>query len=159
MATIGIAPVPETDEQAISAVAAAYCGAWNRHDMNAIAELFCEDAHWVNIVGWHWAGKPAVVAGHEGIHRTIFRETAIAMIQLDVRRISADVAIGIVTLQVGPFTPPDGVRRPASEDRLSLVLRRAQAGWHIAHGHNTVIDPLAKGFNPLLNKDGPHDHQ
>jgi uncharacterized protein (TIGR02246 family) len=47
--------------------------------MKALAELFVDDAHWINIVGMHWPGKPAVVAGHAAYHRTFFRTTAIEM--------------------------------------------------------------------------------
>jgi Domain of unknown function (DUF4440) len=46
--------VNPSDEQTIQAVVKAYEACWNRHDMAALAELFADDAHWVNIVGMYW---------------------------------------------------------------------------------------------------------
>jgi uncharacterized protein (TIGR02246 family) len=43
--------VGPSDQQAIQAVVKAYEACRNRHDMAALAELFSDDAHWVNIVG------------------------------------------------------------------------------------------------------------
>jgi uncharacterized protein (TIGR02246 family) len=38
---------------------------------------------------------------------------------------------------------------PSDEDRLSIVLTKRDGQWRIAHGHNTVIDPAAKRFDPV----------
>jgi uncharacterized protein (TIGR02246 family) len=89
------------------------------------------------------------VAGHEAIHRTFFQETDIALADVEVRAIAPGVATAVVLLKVGAFTPPDGVQRLESEDRLSLVLTKRDGRWRITHGHNTVIDPRAKPFNPV----------
>ncbi len=51
-------------EEAVGSVVKGYCEAWNTHDMKALAELFVDDAHWINIVGMHWPGKPAVQQRH-----------------------------------------------------------------------------------------------
>jgi uncharacterized protein (TIGR02246 family) len=149
MSSAGASPASPPDEQAIRAVVAEYGATWNRHDMEAMEKLFTDDAHWVTIVGWHWPGKRDVVAGHEAIHRTFFQETDIALADVEVRAIAPGVATAVVLLKVGAFTPPDGVQRLESEDRLSLVLTKRDGRWRITHGHNTVIDPRAKPFNPV----------
>jgi len=46
------------------------------------------------------------------------------------------------------FTPPDGAPRPEGEDCLSLILTKQEGRWRITHGHNTLIDPAAKDFDP-----------
>jgi len=149
MTGVGINSLAAPDEQAIRSVVTAYGTTWNHHDMGAMAELFADNAHWVNIVGWHWPGKAGVVAGHEAIHRSFFHKTDIEIADIENRMIAPDVAVSVVHLKVGPFTPPDGMTRPASEDRLSLVLTKRDGTWRIAHGHNTVIDPTARPFNPV----------
>ena len=149
MASIDASQLSASDREAVRAVLAEYGASWNRHDMHAMAELFADDAHWVNIVGWHWPGKAAVVAGHEGIHRTFFQTTDIAITEVEIRAIAPGVAAAVVLLRVGPFTPPDGVRRPESEDRLSFILAKRDGRWRIVHGHNTVIDPAARAFDPV----------
>jgi len=152
MSSAGASPASPPDEQAIRAVVAEYGATWNRHDIGAMAKLFTDDTHWVNIVGWHWSGRADVVAGHEAIHRTFFQETDIALADVEVRAIGPGVATAVVLLKVGPFTPPDGVPRLESEDRLSLVLTKRDGRWRITHGHNTVIDPRAKPFNPVARE-------
>jgi uncharacterized protein (TIGR02246 family) len=153
--SFGIYQVSPKDEQAIRAVLTGYGNAWNRHDMRALAELFSDDAHWINIVGMHWPGKSAVVAAHEAFHRTFFRETDIELADVGIRLIAQEVAAAIVLLKVGPFTPPDGRQRPESKDRLSLILGKRDGKWRIVHGHNTVVDPAAQPFDPV-NSGWPH---
>ena len=136
------------DEDAIRAVANGYCGAWNRHDMEALSELFSEDAQWINIVGMHWPGRTAVVAGHDAYHRTFFRATGIEIADAQVAEIAPGAATAVILLTVGPFTPPDGVPRPGSDNRLSLVLTKRSGRWRITHGHNTVVDKGAQCFDP-----------
>jgi uncharacterized protein (TIGR02246 family) len=136
-------------EEAVGGVVKGYCEAWNTHDMRALAELFVDDAHWINIVGMHWPGKPAVVAGHAAYHQTFFRTTGIEMADVEIREISPDVTAAVILLEVDPFTPPDGIARPSSEDRLSLILTKRSGRWLIAHGHNTLIDHGAQRFDPV----------
>jgi len=136
-------------EESVGGVVKSYREAWNAHDMNALAELFVDDAHWINIVGMHWTGKPAVVAGHAAYHQTFFRTTGIETADVEIREISPDVAAAVILLNVDPFTPPDGITRPSSEDRLSLILTKRSGRWLIAHGHNTVIDHGAQRFDPV----------
>ena len=71
------------------------------------------------------------------------------MVDAVIRQIAPDVATAVLQLKVGPFTPPDGILRLESDDRLSLVLTRRSGRWHIAHGHNTVIDAGAQRFDPV----------
>lgn len=137
------------DERAIRELVRDYGKTWNHHDITAMAALFDDDAHWVNIVGWYWRGKAAVVAGHEGIHRTFFRQTDIEIAEVAIHALAPEMAAAVVLLKVGPFLPPDGVQRPPSEDRLSLILAKRAGKWRITHGHNTVIDPAAKSFDPV----------
>lgn len=40
-----------------------YAAAWNASDMDAMAQLYTDDVHWVNIVGMHWQGKAQVDRG------------------------------------------------------------------------------------------------
>jgi len=137
------------DEDAIRDVAKAYCHAWNRHDMKALSELFTDDAQWVNIVGMHWSGMTAVVTGHEAYHRTFFCTTDIEIAGIQIMEIAPGAATAVILLTVGPFTPPDGVPRPKSDNRLSMVLTKGSGHWRIAHGHSTVIDKGAQHFDPV----------
>ena len=37
---------------------------WNRHDMEAYAAQFAEDADFVNVIGMHWRGRAEIEARH-----------------------------------------------------------------------------------------------
>ena len=65
MANVGADLASRSDEKAIRSVVREYGATWNRHNMAALAELFADDAHWINIVGMHWRDKSAVVTGHQ----------------------------------------------------------------------------------------------
>ena len=149
MSQIHPVPAGSSDEESIRAVVTAYCDAWNRHDMDALAELFTDDAQWVNIVGMHWPGRTAIVAAHNAYHRTFFKTTEIEAAEIEIGKVAPAVATAVVLLKVGAFTPPDGIARPKSDNRLSLILARRAGRWTIAHGHNTVVDAGAQRFDPI----------
>jgi uncharacterized protein (TIGR02246 family) len=149
MASAVARSVSPSEEQSIRAVLMDYCTCWNRHDMTALAELFADDAQWVNIVGMYWPSKTALVSGHTVFHRTFFQTTDIELRNVEIRNIAPDVCAAVVLLKVGPFTPPDGTPRATSENRLSIVLTKRDGRWRIVHGHNTVVDPIAQPFDPV----------
>ncbi len=136
-----------------------YCEAWNAHDMKAPAELFVDDAHWMNTVEMHWPGKPA--------------PSSRAMPPI-IRRSSGRQASRWPTWRSGKSrrtSPPPsscsrsilsrrrmGTARPSSEDHLTLILTKRSGRWLIAHGHNTVIDRGAQRFDPV-KRGGPTRRQ
>ncbi|MGH8218823.1 MAG: SgcJ/EcaC family oxidoreductase [Steroidobacteraceae bacterium] len=140
----------ESDAQAILAIVRAYESGWNAHDPEALAALFADDIQWVNIVGMWWRGRTEVHAAHIGIHATMFKDVAMRIDDCGVRFLTDDVAVSVVTLAMGGFTPPDGKYRPPSQDRLMLTMRCDRGKWCIVHGHNTPIDAEAQRFAPLI---------
>ena len=64
-----------SDEKAIRQVAKNYETLWNKHDMNAFADLFTDDAEWVNVVGMVWRGKPEVMKAQPSLPRNEFQES------------------------------------------------------------------------------------
>jgi len=144
-----------SENKEIRTVVAGYADAWNRHDVAALANLLTDDADWINIVGMHWRGRAAVLKGHDVYHRTFFRNTPLDFTDIDLRPVTQDAVIAVVTIKVGDFTPPDGQPRIGTQDRLSLVIAKGPGGWRIVHGHNTVIEPGAQQFDPVNNSWDP----
>ena len=66
-----------------------------------------------------------------------------------IRAATSDVAVAVVTLEMGEFTTPEGELKVETQDKLSLILVKRDGGWKITHGHNTVIDPNAQPFDPI----------
>jgi uncharacterized protein (TIGR02246 family) len=62
-------------------LAAAFVAAWNRHDMQSLAALFTEDAHFVNVMGMWWKSRAEIEAAHAATHASIFKN-AILMVVL-----------------------------------------------------------------------------
>ncbi len=139
-----------TDETAIRAVVTAVPEALNHKDMKAYADLFADDADWINVVGMHWIGKPAVVKAHEVYLKTIFRDGGMSARDVTIRAVTADVAIAVVIEDFkGGGILPDGGKNPPGSGRLTYVLVKRGGKWKITHGHNTSIDPNAQPFDPI----------
>jgi uncharacterized protein (TIGR02246 family) len=141
-----------SDEQSVRQVATAYEEAWNKHDMNAMASLFTEDAEWVNIVGMWWRGLLEVKRGHQWVHEVLFKNTSIHIDSCFVRMVTQETAINVVTWSKGSFVTPDGKQVPEGKDRMTLFLVKRGDRWLVASGHNTTIDPGAQQHNPNTSK-------
>lgn len=137
-----------SDEQSVRQVATAYEEAWNKHDMDAMASLFTEDAEWVNIVGMWWRGVQEVIRGHQWVHEVLFKDTPIHIDSCSVRLVPPESAISAVTWTKGSFVTPDGKQVPEGNDRMTLFLVKRGGKWLIASGHNTTIDAWAQQHNP-----------
>ena len=131
MSQIHPVPAGSSDEESIRAVVTAYCDAWNRHDMEALAELFTDDAQWVNIVGMHWPGRTAIVAAHNAYHRTFFKTTEIEAAEIEIGKIAPGVATAVVLLKVGGVHATRRDRPP--KERQPVVAHPGQARRPLDH--------------------------
>lgn len=112
--------------------------AWAAHDMAAFAELFHDDAAFVNVIGTYAHGRAEIQELHAAIHAGIYRNSAITM-QLEDARAAAD---GVIVAHVaselsGDERAPDQVRGSI----LTLVIERRGADWKISAAQNTNIVP------------------
>jgi uncharacterized protein (TIGR02246 family) len=116
--------------------------AWNAHDMEAFGRLFHPDATFVNRFGTYWRGVDQIVAGHVGIHTSIYRDSTLAIDTPDVDPISDDAAILHFwsRLSAGAAHPAG----PHQIDTLILaVVTRREGEWRIQAAENvTLTDPM-----------------
>lgn len=105
-------------------VAAAFADAWNRHDMNAFAELMAEDAEFVNIFGAWMHGREEIRRRHVQIHETVFRTSTLAATRVETRFVAPDVAIVQWAWQVTSVLTRDGQPAPDLHGILTHVVRR-----------------------------------
>ena len=74
-------------------IATGFVDAWNRKDAEGIAELFVEDADFVNVVGLWWRTREHIRrAHHEGFTR-IFRHSTMEARDVTVRNLGQDAAV------------------------------------------------------------------
>lgn len=71
----------------------AFQNAWNAHDMTAFAELFDDDATFVNRFGHYVKGVDAIVAMHRPIHETIYRDSTLSNELIDINHLGDGVAV------------------------------------------------------------------
>jgi ketosteroid isomerase-like protein len=114
--------VPAADEAAVRAIIDRQTDAWNKHDMEAFVADAMPDVDWINVVG-KFANSRMLTP-----EITMMREIAPGVIiETHVNRIEGVGAL------------PSGAAYPDSGNLLTLVFVKTQAGWRIAHAHNTTI--------------------
>ena len=116
--------------------------AWNTHDMAAFGRLFHPDATFVNRFGTYWRGVEAIVAGHAGIHASIYSDSTLAIDPPDVDPISDDAAIlhFWTRLSAGAAHPAG----PHQVDTLIMaVATRRDGEWRLQAAENvTLVNPM-----------------
>ena len=116
--------------------------AWNTHDMEAFGRLFHLDATFVNRFATYWRGVEQIVAGHVGIHATIYSDSTLAIDAPDVDPISDDAAILHFWSRLST-----GAAHPAGPHQLDTlimaVVTRREGEWRIQAAENvTLTNPM-----------------
>ena len=133
-----MAPAPGADDRAaILAVVAGFEDAWNRHDMDAFAALFHEDAAWVNWRGGYSRGRDEIKRLHFEIHQTFYKNTHMQTIAVeDVTFLAPAVA---VTHDRANMTGDERSPGQLIRYRKTMVLTQRNGLWRISAGHNTRL--------------------
>ena len=109
--------------------------AWNSADGAAFGEPFAADADFVAIRGDLHAG-PAIAPGHQQLFDTIYAGSTIQYEVLQARALDDRV---ILAHAKNTLTAPTGPLVGEHTALASVVLVRADDGYHIAAFHNTLI--------------------
>src|SRR5699024_12302041 len=104
-------------------------GAWNGGGAGGLADLFAEDAEFVNVVGLWWHDRESIRAAHAFGLAKIFPGSTMTMATPRVRRVGTDAAVVLcrwhLVGQVSPSGEPAGER----EGVFTFVLERRGRGW------------------------------
>lgn len=131
----------------------AWVDAWNREDLDAMFALFMPDAHWVNIVGMHWQGRDAVEKAHRAYFEIMFRGVKQRLLATEsLTPLPGGAAVVVARLAVDAFRQPNGVVKPPSKDRLTLIMVPRGEDLAIAHGANVAIVAEAQQHDPVLKR-------
>lgn len=110
--------------------------------MAAFAAQFTEDTDFVNVLGLHLRGRPAIEAQHVAIHQIVFRSSQLQRLDQTIRSLTSEVAVAHVNWQMtGHETGP--VKQWQPEVRRGILTAVLPEGdtWRITTLHNT--DTLA----------------
>jgi uncharacterized protein (TIGR02246 family) len=141
--------VSAADEAAVRAIIDRQTDAWNRHDMDAFVADATSDVDWINVVGMHWKGRESVIKAHALFHKGMFANSHMLTPEITMmREIAPNVIVETHVNRIeGVGALPSGAPYPDSGNLITLIFVKTQAGWRIAHAHNTTItahDPAKK---------------
>jgi len=143
------APSDAAAQDAVKTVVQNIVDAWNRHDMDAFANLFSEDADFVNVRGVRWIGRGEIKKAHAAAHATIFSKSQLSVVgEISVRFLKPDVAVARSITEVKGQVDNAGGTLPPRDALLTLVLVRQDAKWTIVVAQNTNIDPAVLPAKP-----------
>lgn len=112
---------------------------WNRHDMNAFADLFAEDAEFVNVVGLWWKGRTAIKSAHEFTHQTMFKHSQLGIQEVAIRFPVPGLAIARCRWTLEGHVSPVGEALTTRHGILVNTLQKVRGAWRIIDSQNTDI--------------------
>ena len=129
-------PAP-ADKAAVLAIVKGFEDAWNRHDMDAFAELFHEDAAWVHWRGGYFRGRDEIKRGHLAIHQTFYKNTHMQTIAVEDVTFLTDIVA--VTHDRADMTGDERSPGQVFRYRKTMVITKRDGLWRISAGHNTRL--------------------
>jgi uncharacterized protein (TIGR02246 family) len=130
---------PSNDEAGVRALVSRFEGAWNRHDLEALASLFADDVDFVNVVGMRWVGRNAIEQHHAASRAAIFKTSTLKIQDTTVRFLKPDVATACFVWTLSGMTLKNGQIAPTRTGILTHVLVRADGHWLILLSQKTDI--------------------
>lgn len=119
--------------------------AWNYRNADGIADLFDEDAEFVNVVGLWWHTRQDIRKAHAYGLKTIFNKSLLEVRRVKVKYLSDNVAVVHARMRLTGQTALGETKHPASRNNIfSFVAHRTSQGWMCASAHNTDVIPGAE---------------
>ena len=140
-------PTLDIATQAVRVALDALEVAWRQSDGDAFAAACTTDVDFVNILGMHVRGRPAVSALHEKIFKGPYLGSNVRFSIDRVRPISEDAVLAIVP---GDLQIPAGPARGSVETVATVLVTRDGAEWKIASFHNTKRESTAAELSAIL---------
>jgi uncharacterized protein (TIGR02246 family) len=112
--------------------------AWNKHDVDAMTELWAIDGDTMEPDGTHAQGRTAVGILLQREHQTVFDKTTIDLSVSDVWFPSENVALVDGGYEITGIHTPWGQELPARRGHLTSVLIRENGRWWIAASRSSI---------------------
>ena len=134
------------DSIAITQVISNYESTFNQMDPKAYANLFAEDANFVNWQGKAAYGRDSIEKFHINTFKHL-RTTQLKFISHNIRFIKPDVATVDINLVNINMTTPDGKPLPNREVMLVWVMTKENGKWFIKVNHTIMLNDGSKDSN------------
>ena len=117
-----------------------FAKAWNRKNAVELANLFVEDAEFVNVVGLWWHNRRAIWQAHDYGLKVIFPESTIEVQRVKVRMLAEGIALVHAKMRLtGQSAFGDVKEAGARQNLFSFIVQRKENGWVCVSAHNTDI--------------------
>src|ERR1044072_1829138 len=124
--------------------------AWNSADGEDYGLWFQEDAEFVNVYGMYAQGRRQIAEGHNLIFITVYAGSTLRLIPLNVRLITAEVAVAHLQARL---SVPRGPMAGEHDSLPAMTLVRDCGAWKIAAFHNTFVQrPHARSAHIVLRR-------
>lgn len=120
-----------------------FAEAWNARRADLLAELFEEDADFINVVGIWWENRAAIQKAHDYGLKVIFPDSTMKVGRIKVKQLSDQIAVVHASLRLTGQTPRDESAGPRHH-LFMFVLRKQEDYWCCVSAQNTDIVPGAE---------------
>lgn len=143
-------------EQSPKSVIMQFQHAWNNHNADELAEVFVDDAHFINVTGLWWSNKDQIRKAHQFGFENIFGKSHMSVGRTEVRMLGNDHAVVHARVTVSGQVTPDGDvaddRRTVFTFVVTKIDQEQNTHWKAVSAQNTDVVP----GGPETHVNSPH---
>lgn len=132
-----------------------FADAWNQNSAQGIADLFSDDADFINVTGLWWQSKQDIFQAHDYGLRVIFKQSTLKLIKTKVRHLNDDIAIVQAKIRLTDQTAPSAsANRPQTRTTIfTFVAKKENDHWLCYAAQNTEVQAGKETFIRKENGD------
>lgn len=118
-----------------------FAEAWNEYNPDGIADLFYDDADFVNVTGKWWDNKTDIWKAHDFGLRVIFQNSSLEILKVKVKALSDNVAIVHSKLRLSGQTKNKTEKEVGDRETMFIFVAKRQNNgeWLCVSAQNTDI--------------------
>jgi uncharacterized protein (TIGR02246 family) len=128
---VGGAATDVKNEKVVRDMYKAFVDAWNRHDFEALANMYSIDGDHIEPDGDHADGRAAVALLLKRQHEGVFEKTHLMLNIADIWFVTREVALVDGGYAISGIQTPDGKEIPERRGHLTSVLLFEDGKWWI----------------------------
>ena len=130
------------EEKKIRALYNKFEDAWNKHDVNTMADMWALDGDHREPDGHEANGREEVRALFTKQHQSVFKNTVLDLSIEDVWFITAEVGLVDGVYNLAGVVLPDGTEIPTRNGHLTAILLKTHDSWEIAASRLMILAQL-----------------
>lgn len=113
--------------------------AWNHNNARGIADLFFDDADFVNVTGKWWNHKEEIFKAHDFGLKIIFKNSRLEVLKVKVKTLSDEVAVIHARIRITGQTEKEVASAGVRETMFLFVAQKTEGEWLCVSAQNTDI--------------------